>query len=148
MLLFFIDRWSAMAKMFPSRTDNDIKNKWYSMARSEQRVSAKLGIPVNHRKTSASSNSGFGYCSGGQAAASPVKSASGISTGTCDTPTASSSGIRIFSGRQATSSATSTAASYSSETLETPADFAAAICAGMYESPTDAQKKMGELTPV
>jgi hypothetical protein len=139
MLLFFIDRWSAMAKMFPSRTDNDIKNKWYSMARSEQRVSAKLGIPVNHHKTS-SSNSGFGYCSGGQATASPVKSSSGIST--CDTPKSSSSAIRTFSGRQATSSAKS------AETLETPADFAAAICAGMRESPTDARKKLGELTPV
>ena len=30
--------------MFENRTDNDIKNKWYSMVRSEQRLSAKLGI--------------------------------------------------------------------------------------------------------
>jgi len=35
-----------MAKLFKNRTDNDIKNKWYSMSRSEQRMSAKLGISV------------------------------------------------------------------------------------------------------
>ena len=39
-----------MAKMFPHRTDNDIKNKWYSMARTRERMSAKLGFPVSDVK--------------------------------------------------------------------------------------------------
>ena len=34
-----------MAKMFPNRTDNDIKNKFYSMSRSKKRMNARLGIP-------------------------------------------------------------------------------------------------------
>ena len=33
-----------MAQILEGRTDNDIKNKWYSMVRTEQRVTAKLGI--------------------------------------------------------------------------------------------------------
>jgi hypothetical protein len=36
-----------MAKLFDNRSDNDVKNKWHSMTRSETRVAKKLGIPLN-----------------------------------------------------------------------------------------------------
>ena len=31
-----------MAKLFKNRTDNDIKNKWYSMTRKQKRISDQL----------------------------------------------------------------------------------------------------------
>lgn len=40
-----------MAKLLTNRTDNDIKNKWYSMARTEKRINNKfrkeLGIDLD-----------------------------------------------------------------------------------------------------
>lgn len=35
-------RWCAMAKLFKNRSDNDIKNKWYSMSRKQKRISEQL----------------------------------------------------------------------------------------------------------
>lgn len=34
-------RWCTMAKLMKNRAENDIKNKWYSMVRKEQRLQSK-----------------------------------------------------------------------------------------------------------
>lgn len=40
-----------MAKLMKNRTDNDIKNKWYSMVRSEKKATAKLQGLENEQPT-------------------------------------------------------------------------------------------------
>jgi hypothetical protein len=42
----FGPKWSAMAQVMKNRTDNDIKNKFYSMNRSAQRKKHSAGTPV------------------------------------------------------------------------------------------------------
>ena len=41
-------RWSCMAKLMKNRTDNDIKNKWYSMMRKEKKALEKLQRAGHH----------------------------------------------------------------------------------------------------
>jgi transcription factor MYB, plant len=38
-------RWMAMAEMMPSRSNNDIKNKWHQMTRKEARLSQTSSEP-------------------------------------------------------------------------------------------------------
>lgn len=49
----FDSSWASMAKLFGTRTDNDIKNKWYSMVRKKRRVSQTLDILAvcNHQNS-------------------------------------------------------------------------------------------------
>lgn len=48
-------RWAAMGKIMEGRSDNDIKNRWYAMARHEQRIEkvvrASLQKPQTARST-------------------------------------------------------------------------------------------------
>ncbi|CAB9502394.1 Myb-related protein A [Seminavis robusta] len=43
----FGTKWSCMAKLMKNRTDNDIKNKWYSMMRKEKKAQEKLDKTLN-----------------------------------------------------------------------------------------------------
>lgn len=45
--------WASMAKLFGTRTDNDIKNKWNSMVRKKRRVSQRSEIlaAYNHQNS-------------------------------------------------------------------------------------------------
>jgi Myb-like DNA-binding domain len=51
--VYFNCSWASMAKLFGTRTDNDIKNKWYSMVRKQRRVSQRLDIlaEYNHQNS-------------------------------------------------------------------------------------------------
>jgi hypothetical protein len=89
-----------MAKLFKNRSDNDIKNKWYSMTRKHKRINDQLlnefttmatGRTDTHVTTTPSS-SGNSKSSSSRAPWGPLKSTAVVKSGaTPDSDTAQNS---------------------------------------------------------
>jgi hypothetical protein len=60
---FFFFRWSCMAKLMKNRTDNDIKNKWNSMVRTQKAHVERYGYSQQLQEAATAPNKRKGLLS-------------------------------------------------------------------------------------